>query len=318
MIRNKPNLFIVGAAKAGTTSLYHYLSQHPEVYMCPIKEPNYFSKDIDPDKIRPEILERSRLLKIDSFIKSDMKKPIHRAFIRDEEKYFSLFRFANNEKVIGEASASYLYSNVAAKNIYQFNPDAKIIIILRNPIRRMYSHYLMDRRMAITQLSFEDAILKDKKNPNKTWGSKSLYFELGEYYEQVKRYYDVFPSSNIFLMFSNELQKDAATVVKNIYHFLNIDTTFIPDINYEFNPGVVPRNIIISKIIANNYLRIKVRQNISNKLIKQFIKKLLFKKPANENILEETQRELIKYYSEDIHKLSKLINRDLSKWEKIN
>jgi hypothetical protein len=84
MNSKNPNLFIVGAAKAGTTSLYQYLSQHPAVYMCPIKEPNFFAKDIQLEKVRPEIKERFRLLEIDSFIKSDMKNSIHSALIQDE------------------------------------------------------------------------------------------------------------------------------------------------------------------------------------------------------------------------------------------
>jgi Sulfotransferase family len=199
METKRPNFFIIGAAKAGTTSLYQYLAQHPDIYMSPIKEPNYFSTEINFEDVRPEVQERIKLLKIDAYLKGDMKRTIHRAFIKNQNQYESLFRFVANQKAIGEASASYLYSPEAANAIKKYNPDAKIIIVLRNPVQRIYSHYLMDRRMAITQLSFEEALLEDKNNPLKMWGSKSLYYELSEYYEQVKRYYDTFPQSNILL-----------------------------------------------------------------------------------------------------------------------
>ncbi|MBK9638978.1 MAG: sulfotransferase [Bacteroidetes bacterium] len=180
METKRPNFFIVGAAKAGTTSLYQYLSQHPEVYMSPIKEPNYFSTEIKFEEVRTEVKERIRLLKINSFLKGNMRKPIHRAFINDIKQYESLFRFVGNQKAIGEASASYLYSPYAAKAIQEYNSEAKIIIILRNPIQRIYSHYLMDRRMGITNLPFEEALEAEKSYQPRQW-SYILYLELGEY-----------------------------------------------------------------------------------------------------------------------------------------
>lgn len=312
-----PNFFIVGAAKAGTTSLYHYLAQHPEVYMSPIKEPNYFSTDIDINAIRPQVKERIKLLNIDEFIKGPMKTNIHRAFITQESQYLALFRNVNSEKAIGDASASYLYSQVAANNIHRFNPEAKIIIVLRHPVQRMYSHYLMDRRMAVTTIDFEQAIKEDQNNPSKSWGSKSLYFELSEYYEQVKRYYDVFPSSQILVLLSDELRADAKSTIKRIFRFLEISTDYEPDLKYEFNSGVLPRNSIVSKIITNNYLRIRIRQAISNRSIKNMIKKILFKKTSEEKLSVETNKILLEYFRDDINKLSKLIHRDLDKWLKI-
>ena len=126
--------------------------------MSPIKEPNYFASDINLDAIREEVKARIKLLHIDEYIKSDMSKTMHRAFITSFDQYLALFRFAKDEKAIGEASASYLFSKTAAKNIYQYDPNAKIIIVLRQPVQRAYSHYLMDQRMALTNLSFEDAL----------------------------------------------------------------------------------------------------------------------------------------------------------------
>ncbi|MBP6414624.1 MAG: sulfotransferase, partial [Bacteroidia bacterium] len=130
---NKPDFFIVGAAKSGTTSLYHYLNQHPEIYLSPIKEPNFFSSDIKIENLRQSVKNRIKAENIDQFFNDGMKRTIHRAFIRDEHQYLQLFAPAAPGQLKGEASPSYLYSEVAAKSIFAFNEKAKIIIILREP-----------------------------------------------------------------------------------------------------------------------------------------------------------------------------------------
>ena len=108
----KPNLFIIGAPKCGTTSIYSFLKQHPEIYMPDFKEPHYFGSDLNKKK---------------------------GVYIDTEEEYLSLFIESKNEIFIGEASTYYLYSNLAPMEIFKFNPDSKIIIALRNPIDLIYS-----------------------------------------------------------------------------------------------------------------------------------------------------------------------------------
>ena len=115
-----PNLFIVGAPKCATTSLHHYLQQHPDIAMCKIKEPHFFCTDFhrecDTFHQAPTLFE-----------------------IRDESAYLSLFSHWKGEKIVGESSTSYLYSQTAADHIYDFNADAKIIIVLREPVSLLYS-----------------------------------------------------------------------------------------------------------------------------------------------------------------------------------
>lgn len=311
---NQPNFFIVGAAKAGTTSLYHYLAQHPDVYMSPIKEPNFFATDIDHEAIRPQVKERIRLLNIDQFLKGPMTNGIHRAFIRKPEDYAALFRFADGKKAIGEASASYLFSQTAAQEIHQYNPEAKIIILLRNPVQRMYSHYLMDKRMAVTTLSFEDAIEDDKKNKVRNWAAASLYLELGEYYHQVKRFKELFPAKNILILLSEELKSNPAETIQQVYKFLNIDENFQPDFTREFNTAVVARNSLLQKIISINYLRVKIRRLFKNTGLKKHIKQAVFTKPEESQMPIETKTKYTEYYKSDILKLSELIQKDLHKW----
>ncbi len=309
-----PSFFIVGAAKAGTTSLYHYLSQHPQVYMSPIKEPNFFATDIDTNTLRQEVKERMKLLDVDGFLKGDMRNTMHRAFLKHPDEYKALFRFAQPGQVSGEASASYLWSKEAARNIHTYLPTAKIIIVLRHPALRMYSHYLMDRRMAVTELSFEDAIKADSQNPHRSWGSASLYHELGEYYEQVKRYYDIFPASQILVLFSDEMKAAPVTAAQQVYAFIGVDHSFTPDTSTGHNEAVVPRNGLIGKIISVNYLRVKIRRALKRTFLKKHIKKALFEKAGGEPIPAETYNRLTESYRENIQQLSSLLQKDLHTW----
>ena len=128
-----PNFFIVGADKAGTSSLYSYFKEIPEIFMSPIKEPNYFSVKTMP---------QNGLLNT----------------IRDKKKYLALFKNVKNEKILGEASPSYLADPEAANLIHQVSPRSKILISLRDPAERIFSHYLMLKRLQIIKSSLYSEI----------------------------------------------------------------------------------------------------------------------------------------------------------------
>jgi len=314
MKKNYPDFFIVGAAKAGTTSLYHYLEQHPQVYMSPIKEPNYFSSDTQLDALRPSAKKRLKALKVDEFLKSDMSHKIHRAYLTDEEQYRSLFRLAGHDKITGEASPAYLFSKVAANAIYQFNPKAKIIIILRNPVERAFSHYLMDRKLAFTSKSFTAALEEDRLHQPKSWGSTSLYLELGLYYEQVKRYFDLFPRSQILIVLSEELRKQPQETLRKLYQFLEINDRFLPSLNEQHNSAVVPRNGLIFKLLTLNTIRVKIRRYLKNGAFKNWLRKIAYTPPEDKRPDEKTIQELKNFYHDDILHLSQLTEKDLSTW----
>jgi len=311
-----PNFFIVGAAKCGTTALYQYLSQHPDVHLSPIKEPNHFSIDIRIEDLRPETRKRLQLLEVGKYIEGDMRVPMHRAFVTDREQYLRLFRFAKDQKAIGEASASYLFSKTAAAEIHEFNPDARIIILLRNPVDRAFSHYQMDQRMAITTGSFEQALEEDRKRPVKNWGSASLYLELGYYAEQVRRYLDQFARNQILFLLSDELRGQPQATLNKVCEFLDI-APFTFQNDREANVSSLPRNSIVRRLIRIDYLRVKVRRAIRSRAIKSFFKNLLFKsKDKAEKMSKETESRLKRLYADDLTLLSALTGKDLSVWMK--
>ncbi len=206
-----PNFFIVGAANSGTTSLYGYLKQHPDVFLPALKEPHYFAQ-LTPSR-------EQRYL---------------RTIIRDESSYLRLFHRAQAYKAIGEASPSYLWEPEAPYRIRRAIPDAKIIILLRDPVERAYSHYLMDVREGLQDLAFREALHRDWHQNKKGWSVSHLYVELGLYASQVRRYLEVFGPEQVLILMFEELTKSALngkSVVVDVLRFLDLDVAPLPDID---------------------------------------------------------------------------------------
>ena len=203
-----PTFIVVGANKGGTTSIYHYLKQHKQVYLSPVKEPHFFSKDIDVNLFKREFAQ-NKLQDIDKYVNGEMKEEFHAAFIRDVEQYKKLFSKVQDQKAVGELSTSYLFSEVAAKEIKALIPDCKIIICLRNPFDRAYSHYRMNLWTGNSnEFDFYKALVEDYDYKPKVWGNAHLYTEIGLYYQQVKRYLDLFGKDNVCLLYTSPSPRD--------------------------------------------------------------------------------------------------------------
>ncbi len=287
-----PNFFIVGAPKAGTTSLYYYLSEHPEVFMSPVKEPNFFSfEEIEAQKLYYK--EKG---------------------IGDFKEYLNLFKGAKDEKVIGEASVSYLFYPKVPLKIKKLIPDAKIIIILRNPIERAYSHYLMDYKLGYINIPFEEVVYK---KTNSKWANLyyQQYIELGFYYQQVKRYIDIFGENQVKIFFSENLKNEPKKVIFSLFSFLKINIDFSPNNTKLYNTYEMPKNRIFRKLYSFNFFRKSIKKIIPSSYLK-IVKKTFFYKDRKPDLNKELKKHLRKLYKEDIKKLEILINKDLSVWYK--
>ena len=286
----KVDFFIVGAPKAGTTSLYHYLNEHPQIEMSLQKEPDYFSdKEI---QIQGLYYSRNR--------------------IDTEEKYNGLFNTQKKDVIFGEGSVSYLFYPTVAQDIKVYNPNAKIIIMLRNPIDRAFSHYLMDYRLGLVSDSFEDIINKKSKHKNAHLFYQQ-YIKVGEYAAQLKRYCDIFDKKNILLIDYENFKSDVTGTVNSAYSFLNISAEFSVDINKKHNTFTMPKNKLIrfvySFVIIRNILSFIFPKNII-----KAVRLILFTKDKKPKLLEETRNQLKDYFSNDVRLLGNLIGKDYSKW----
>lgn len=305
-----PNFFIIGAAKSGSTSLYSYLGKHKEVYFSPIKEPNYFCTDIIPDNFCNSYKKRTTFVNSSYFEKKPLQE-LQLSFIRNKDWYKQLFDAVTTEKAIGESSTTYLLSETAAQNIYAYQPNAKIIVLLRNPILRAYSHYLMALRYGFTSLSFYDALQKDRNAKNKGFGISEMFIETGMYYEQLKRYFSVFPEKQIHVILFKDLVNNTLETVNKCALFLDISP--LKSLNTEIkNAAEVPRNAYINKLMSD--IRIKqLGANIFSDKLKTKLKKILVSNQYNK-ISQSDFDFLLSIYKTNIEQTSQLLNKDLSYW----
>lgn len=220
-MNNKVNFFLLCPPKSGSTSVYTYLDSHPDIFMCPIKEPNYFSDDIDTSEFSDKFGEWS-LYDMKTYLSHDPLSRKQIWFVRDSHQYAALYRWASESQLRWEASTSYLWSQSAAKNIAKHNIDAKFVVVLRNPIERAYSHYIMNIKYWYTGQTFREDMQDDLIiDEGKRW-KNFLYYELGLYSEQLQRYFDIFPREHFFITTTSQLWADPQAVMSDIYSFLSI------------------------------------------------------------------------------------------------
>lgn len=287
----KVDFFIVGAPKSGTTSLYHYLSKHPQVEMSSQKEPDYFS-----DKAIHEQGMYYAKNRVDTL-----------------DKYESLF--VQKESVVyGEASVSYLFYENVAEDIKKYNPNAKIIIMLRDPIERAFSHYLMDYRLGLISDSFENVLAKISKHKNAHLFYQQ-YIEVSKYAKQIQRYLDFFKKENILFIDYEDFKKNVSKTVDQVYNFLNISSEFVADINTKHNTFIMPKNKIIRLIYSFVFLR-KILIFLFPVYLVKNISVLLFKSDKKPELLKETRSLLSIIFNDDIKKMEEVLAKNYSKWIK--
>ena len=285
----KVDFFIVGAPKAGTTSLYHYLNEHPQVVMSSQKEPDYFSDNAIHEQ--GMYYGKNRVNTLD--------------------KYESLF--AQKESVVyGEGSVSYLFYDNVAEDIKKYNPNAKIIIMLRNPIERAFSHYLMDYRLGLVSDSFENIITKKSKHKNAHLFYQQ-YIEVSKYATQIQRYLDFFEKDSILFIDYDDFKKNVSETVDLTYNFLNISAEFSADINTKYNTFTMPKNKVIRFIYSFVFLR-KILTFLFPIYFVRNIRGFLFKVDEKPELLKETRSLLRKIFNDDIRKMEEVLGNDYSKW----
>jgi hypothetical protein len=297
-----PNFFVIGAAKSGTTSLYSYLRQHPEVYMSSIKEPHFFALEGEqPDFRGPgdrEMLSQA---------------------VTGIEEYRSLFAGVGDEKAVGEASPGYLYSPEAAGRIRRRVPEARLIAILRRPAERAYSAYLHLVRDGRERLGFSEALEEEEARVRDGWSPIWEYRRMGFYHGQLERYYDLFGPQQIRVYLYEELSEDPAGLVQDIFRFLGVDGAFVPDVSLRRNVSSTTRksNALVSVVTKPNPLKTVARAVLPAKLRKRISAGLLNRNLEKAPPMpEEVRKELVEVYREDVKKLGGLVGRDLSGWLK--
>lgn len=296
-----PNFLIIGSQKSGTSSLYRYLKAHPQIFMTRIKEPKFFALESD-----------------DFGFNAPYSLPEEVARIADFDAYQALFADAGDETALGEASTWYLHTPGTAERIRKYIPDVKLIAILRQPVERAYSNFLHARNYLKIEPyhDFAQAIRAEDERFRQQWGHPWYYKRKGFYYRHLKPYFDTFQREQIRVYLMDDLKADAATRLKDIYRFLDVDDTFQPDFARRYN---VSANSARSQTLHNvlnkpHPVKAALRRLLPPTVRRQLKLKLQQKNRAPQTISPEIRAELMREFKGDILKLQDLIGRDLSTW----
>jgi hypothetical protein len=296
----KPNFFIVGAPKCGTTALHAYLGSHPNIFLSEPKEPNFFSTDF----------------------------PTHR-YVTEIKDYLRLFeRASDNEILLGEASAWYLYSQDAILNIYKIAPQARIVVMVRNPIDMVPSlHGMLLRNFAEDEKDLERAWNLQEarragqnyaKGRNKRFDPKTcLYADVCKLGAQIERLLEIFPREQVHIILFDDFVRDTKTCYENVLEFLQVPS----DGRTEFLPENVRRQFKSQQLAWLSWKIRDVGSSVKRKLgvVRSFnllerlhsINELKEKRPT---LPPEFRQKLVTEFQSDIEKLATLIQRDLSLW----
>ena len=310
-----PNFFVVGTGKAGTTSLYHYLKQHPQVYMSPVKEPCYFASEIRAGNLSQAVqgpLRRKSRELARHLNDGKAVKPL--GWLASEwEDYVRLFQNVRSEKAIGEASAAYLWSETAAANIHSRVPQAKIIMILRDPAERAYSQYLHQLAAGLTRRSFREHIDQCTRNTDRKLGILYPFLEIGLYSQQVKRYLNLFPRNNIRILWYEEAWKQPSKLLADLFRFLDVDTAFSPDASRRELGRRAPRLVTAHYLLVKSGVWGPLKAFVPAP-VRPSIRNFAFRRGSSLTLDPKDRQYLVAYYCEDVKKLAALLDTDLSAW----
>jgi hypothetical protein len=279
-----PNLFLVGAAKAGTTSVYDELARSPAVYMSPMKEPHFFSR-IQPSPGRAAFFPH----------------------VSDEDEYKALFDGVTDERLVGEASTSYLWSGDAAERIHRVAPDASILIMLRDPVGRAYSQYWNDVREGIETRSFLEALVEERRSGPGVWGVTSLYIDCGRYADQVARYLDRF-GDRVLVSFFEDFVADQAGTVAKIRDFLGVELAEAATSKSRMNPASLPRNVLSGRILGSGRLRSLARAAVP-RAWRARARALLLKEASPPPMDAEARALLVDTFRPEVARVAELLGR---------
>lgn len=297
----QPNFFIVGAPKCGTTSLWRYLNEHPNCFMSPVKEPKFFSPDIKSYKR-----------------------------ISRREEYLKLFEDATaNHIAVGEASPNYIYSGEAIQNIYNFNRNAKIIAVFRNPVDLVYSyHWHLVRNANEKNQDFEKVwnLMKSRTNghdipdsqiPHIYWD----YSRIAKHGNHAENILAIFPREQVKLILFDDFIKNTESVYEEILDFLNLPQNIKNQDFKQHNPYRKFRSPRFNKLclsiirVAGPFtMRFKRLLRIERVGIMDGLRRINKSNEIKKPLSPEMRSTLVEEFREDTQKLSLIINRDLSHW----
>ncbi len=297
----KPDLFIVGAPKCGTSALHQYLGDHPRIYMSRKKEPWFFANDFP-------------------------------RFVTTLEEYVALFDGAtDHDLAVGESSSTYLMSHTAARRIRDFSPDARIVVMVRNPVdlvHSLHSQALLGLNEEETDIEqawrLQDARRRGEHIPRSCRSPRFLqYAEVARLGEQVERLLGVFDPRRVKIIVFDDFVNDARQVYEDVLEFLDVPSDDRRDFP-RINPGRVARSRLLARIayrppqfLLRPYLRLKKRRGWNDLGFTDWLKRVNEREVDRPPLTASFRGELIEEFRPDVDLLAQLLGRDLSHWQTV-
>lgn len=290
----RPTFLVVGVPKAGTTTLYHYLREHPEVFMSPAKEPTYF------------VPRKSR--------------------VATWEAYLALFADAGDAKAIGEATPRYFHDPEAMERIAQALPDVQVVVLLRQPVERALSHYLMltNNRTALTPEPFSAFFRRHlAEAPGWEHGTPSerprseRSIAMSFYASALERWFERFGRDRVAVFLQDDLRASPERMMAELYGFLGVDPTFLPDVSRRYNLGQgLPRSGGVQRLVFRQSPAKRLAQRVVPEVARRAVSRILLRlNQSNRQQLSPAERRTFTaVYRNDIQRLERLLDRDLSAW----
>ena len=311
-----PSFIILGAVKAGTTSLYNYLGQHPDIQMSSSNWPRYFhvangAPDFDAlasrygDDLRAESEDRFHM----------MCPP---SVPRDINDYAAMWTY-DDSRVMGEISPTYLHDADVCTRIAERIPNARLIAVLRNPVERAYSHFVMDRRRGWEPIpDFDDALAAEPTEVEEFWWGRGQYMRHGMYASSIKQYQEAFPRDQLKIMFYDDLIADPGSYLREMFEFIGVDPEIQIDTSTRHHKGLVKSASLKSRLLCaqfpgkqflKRHLPSATREKIQGR-----IEDATHEEPMP--LSSATRNHLIDFFRTDVLALQSLVDRDLSHWLK--
>lgn len=292
-----PNFLIIGSGRSGTTSLHNFLGQHPEIYVSPFKETNYFAFE-----------GREHLYG------GPGARWLIKSSVYERKRYEALFEDVRDEKAIGESSPRYLYTPESIERISRELPDVKLIAILRNPVERAFASFVGLRRDGWEPSdSFFEALDQESQRVAENW-VMGCYTHVGYYFRHLSLCYELFPPDQIKIYLHEDFRDKPTELLQDVYSFLGVDGGFIPDMSVQHNVTGIISNPILRAIWTETA---KLRAMLGPMLpygIRNMAGKLIVRNLEKPEFPVDARRKLTECFREDVTNLQGLIDRDLSHW----
>jgi hypothetical protein len=289
---SRPSFFCVGAQKAGTTALHHYLAQHPSVFLPRIKETHFFNDG-------------------------------HGEWKEGFDYYLHKYFTGSGDRIAGEIDPEYLFFPESAGRIAEHVPSAKLIFLFRNPVSRAYSHYWMMVRRGKEKLDFASAVLEEPRRMalSRRAMSDYSYVSRGYYFRQVSHYLNRFHKEGMLFLLSEDLWLRPEETLSRVFSFLGIESIPVRSLeSSQINKAAMPFNMGVQDFLARPSKLKSAAKTVVPARVRRRIRDIVEAKNRREVELpqmpESVERELAARYHKDTMALGELIGRELLKWRR--